>query len=397
MSKPLQVQPPREHSPARKFRLIRPDGSEAPRSFQLPGHLRAMRRELRRLERYVPPFADRSVINLSLNEHPAPPSPAVCAALREVDPLRLVTYDTEQVERLRAQLADREGVRLDNILLCPGSSHALQLLFSSLSNGGPALYPSICWSYYQSLARLNGLQTTAYELVKGDGEFQVEPHSVARALESEEPSVILFINPHMPAGALADGDFLRWCADNARGSLVLVDEAYHGFSPAAGTLAPHVLEHENLMVSKTFSKFFGLAGLRVGYLVAHTSVVEQLAKGLSPFSIPYLSSRLASAALDSEPYYREQADTLMAVKEAFTRRVAALPRLRPYGSHGNFMLVEFPSPEDALLAEQQLYAAGVAVRSARSYGLPHFLRISIGMAETMERIAAVLEELHGTR
>lgn len=395
MPTPLQI-PPRDVSPQRKFRLIRADGSEAPPSVQLPSHLRAVRRDIRRLERYVPPFADRSVINLSLNEHPAPPAPEVHAALRDVEPERLVTYDTEQVERLRARLAEREGVRPDNIVLCPGSSQSLQLLFSCLG-GGPALYPSICWSYYLGLARQNGLPLLSYDVVKGASEFQVDPYSVARALQGEEPSLLLFINPHMPTGALADGDFLLWCADEARSSLVLVDEAYHGFSPAAGSLAARVLEHENLVVSKTFSKYFGLAGLRVGYLVAHTSVVEQLAKVLSPFSIPYLSSRLACAALDGEAHYRAWAEELMAVKEAFCQRVGALPGLRPYGSHGNFLLVELPSPEEATRAEQRLHAAGVAVRSARGYGLPAFLRISVGTAETMNRVATVLEESHGAR
>jgi histidinol-phosphate aminotransferase len=349
------------------------------------------------MERYVPPFADRSVINLSLNEHPAPPSPEVCMALRDVPLERLVTYDTEQAERLRIRLAEREGVRPDNILLCAGSSHALQLLFSCLSDSGAVLFPSICWSYYLSLARLNGLQVSRYELARGASAFQVEPSSVERALEAEDVSLLLFINPHMPTGALTDGDFILACAAQAPGGLVLVDEAYHGFSPEAGSLAPRVLEHENLIVSKTFSKYFGLAGLRVGYLVAHASVVEQLGKALSPFGVPYLSSRLATAALDSESYYRDQARVLMAVQDTFRRRLAALPHVRPYDSHGNFLLVELPGPDEARDAEVRLHAAGVAVRSASGYGLPSFLRISIGTAETMNTLATVLEERHAAR
>lgn len=397
MTTPLASHVRNVGTPPRRFRLVRADGSEAPLGFQHPEHLRTVRPEIRRLERYVPPFADRSVVNLSLNEHPAPVCPEVRAALRDADPERLVTYDTEEVERLRTRLAEREGVRPGNVLLCPGSSHALQLLFSCLGAGGPVLYPSLCWSYYTGLARLHGLHVRSYELVREQDAFRVDPHSVTRALQTEEPSALLFINPHMPAGTLTPGDFIRWCADNARGSLVLVDEAYHGFSPEAGSLAAHVLEHENLVVSKTFSKFFGLAGLRMGYLVAHDSVVEQLAKALSPFSLPYLSSRLARAALDGEPYYRARADELMAVKEAFSRRVAALRGLRPYGSHGNFLLVEFPSAAAATLAEEKLYAAGFAVRSARAYALPEFLRISVGSARDMEQVASVLEGLHAAR
>jgi histidinol-phosphate aminotransferase len=151
-----------------------------------------------------------------------------------------------------------------------------------------------------------------------------------------------------------------------------------------------VTEQPNIVVSKTFSKFFGLASIRVGYLIASAQVIEQLEKALSPFSLAPLSTAIACAALESEPYYHEQAAVLMKVQEAFRQRVAALPGVRPYRSHGNFLLIGLESPAEAQQAEARIHAAGVAVRLARSYGLPSFLRVGIGTAETMERVAEAL-------
>ncbi|WP_437928669.1 aminotransferase class I/II-fold pyridoxal phosphate-dependent enzyme [Sorangium sp. So ce291] len=85
---------------------------------------------------------------------------------------------------------------------------------------------------------------------------------------------------------------------------MLVAEAYHGFSPAAASVAAEVLTHPNLVVSKTFSKYFGLAGIRMGYLVVSAPLAEQLGKAVSPFSVPFVSSLVALAALDSEAHYR---------------------------------------------------------------------------------------------
>lgn len=367
----------------------------APAPARPPSPLRALRRELRGMERYEPPFADRSVVNLSLNEHPAPPSPEVRAALQSAPAELLVTYDTERAARLRERIAARDGVRPDNVLLCTGSSHALQLLFGCLGTTGTALLPSICWSYYATLARLHGMPVAHYPLAPHGNSFQVDLEAVLRALDGEDPSLAVFINPHMPTGALTPADALVACVAHARGSLVLVDEAYHGFSREAPTLTRHVLDHDNLVVARTFSKFFGLAGLRVGYLIAHTRMIAQLTKALPPFGVPGIASLVALAVLDSEPYYRARADELMAIKDAFCRRLAARPRLAPRDSHGNFLLIELPDAEQARAAEARLHHAGVAVRSARSYGMPAFLRISVGTAETMDLVARLLEDLHG--
>ena len=366
---------------------LRSDDSE---STTTTSHLQAIRREILQIDRYEPPFADRSIINLSLNEHYALPSPRVRQALRELDPMRLVTYDTELAAELKAAIAAREGVATDNVLLAAGSSSALHLLLSSLSKG-PLLLPAICWSYYLSLSRICGLSTAEYSMIKRSDRFDVDEGSVVRAIRRHAPALSLFINPHMPTGALANNDFLLECAESSRQGVILVDEAYHGFSPAMISIAPRVLDHPNLIVSRTFSKAFGLAGIRIGYLIASAPVIAELDKAAPPFSVPFVSASLALAALESEPYYRAQAVELMAVKVEFARRVQQIPGVQPYLSHGNFLLVELADAEAASRAEREIKAAGVAVRSARSYGLPSLLRISVGPGAAMARVASVLE------
>lgn len=355
-------------------------------------HLRAIRPEVRELARYAPPLADRSVINLSLNEHQVLPSAAVREALAAVDPMRLVTYDTELGAELRSRLAQREGVGVENVLVFAGSSSALQVLFSCL-RPGPIVLPSLCWTYYRSLARLWKMPVAEYGVLQLADQFRVDHLSADSAIRKHKPACALFINPHMPTGALAEPSAIARTAELAPDTLVLADEAYHGFSEEAGSLANQVVRQPNLVVSRTFSKAFGLAGIRIGYLVGGEAMIEQLAKACVPFSVPYVSARVALAALASEDYYRDEARALMRVKARFAERVAAISGVHPYRSHGNFLLVDLEDEATAVRAERAIAATGILVRSAESYGLPSFLRISVGSAEAMDSIAATLEGL----
>jgi histidinol-phosphate aminotransferase len=345
-----------------------------------------LRKELREMNAYSPPLTNTSVVNLSLNEHPAAPPSRISEALQHIRAEKLASYDVDETIRLKTKIAAREGVSPENIILCAGESQALSLLFSCLHKRS-ALLPSIGWSYYTTLAELSSLRVSTYSLTRENEAFDVDYASAAMAVAREDSSVVVFINPHMPAGCLTEPDFVRWCAARASNSLVLVDEAYEGFSPEMRSMSSEVEEHPNLVVAKTFSKYFGLAAIRVGYLIASRRVVEHIQKALTPFSISYASSLIASAALDAEEHYRAQAEIIMTTKDAFARQITEHGAARPYRSHANFLLVDFGSEQAAVFAEQRAYAAGFVVRSARSYGLPSFLRISVGTPEVMDRLA----------
>lgn len=326
----------------------------------------------------------------------AAPSPQVRAALRAVAAERLASYDTVRAADLRDQIAIRDGVSPDNVLLCGGAAHAVQLIFSCLATSGTVLLPSICRSYHTALARLHGIPTARYAIEARGPRFALDAASLARAIDAEDPALVLMLNPHAPTGGIASAAEIMACVAHARGGLVLVDEAYHGFSREAPTVASQVRDHDNLLVARGFAKFFGLADLRIGYVLAHRSLIAQLAKVQPPLGVPGLASALASAALASERYYRAKADMVMTIKDAFARRMRATRRLLPYESHGNFLLVELPDAEAARAAVAHIHDAGIPVRIAQAYGLPQFLRIRIGTDEQMSRIADVLETIYGT-
>ena len=315
-------------------------------------------------------------------------------ALRTLEPMQLVTYDTELTAKLRAAIAAHERVEPGNVLISAGSSNGLALLFSCL-RGGVVLLPSPCWSYYHNLSEVAGLPLASYPLVQLRDRFAVDLEAVERAIRRHGPTLTVFINPHMPTGALADRGALLRCAAQAGDGLVLVDEAYHGFSPDAVSLADQVRQVPNLIVSKTFSKAFGLAGIRIGYLIAGTSIIEQLEKATSPFGVPFVSARLALAALESAAYYDARAAELAQIKADFVARLTTMRDVQAYHSHGNFVLVELPDAEAAARADRAIRGHGIAVRSAGGYGLPSFLRISIGPASAMAQIADEIEHCQG--
>lgn len=369
--------------PERRVGERRGDASPDARS---PSHLRAIRPELRDAERYDPPFAERRITNLSLNEHHAPPPRKVVDALAAVDPAALTTYDTEHARLLRDRIALREGVNPENVLLCAGSSAGLLQLFSCIA-GGPVLLPSIVWSYYPRLARLFGMQVLHYDLPRVGDTFAIDARSLQRSISEGSPGLVVFIEPHMPTGAACAEQWPLFAARAAPSCLVLVDEAYEGFGRCP-SFARRVVEYPNLIVSKTFSKYFGLASLRVGYLVADESVVAELEKTSSPFSMPLCSSIVALAALSAEDEYRALSAEMAATREGFRRRVGAIRGAFALASDANFVIVELPSERDAKAIEDGLRQNGIAVRSAAAYGMPRGLRIGIGTPDVMDRVAA---------
>ncbi|MCA9662023.1 MAG: aminotransferase class I/II-fold pyridoxal phosphate-dependent enzyme, partial [Myxococcales bacterium] len=303
--------------------------------------------QLAAIEPYAPPFADRSAVNLALNEHPLPPPPAVQALLAEVDGARLVGYDTERSQALTERLAEREGVGPENILLCAGESQALASLIASLRRS-ELLYPEVCWSYFHTLATLHGHSIRRYPIARDHGRgFTIELPALLAEARRGAPSLVLFINPHMPLGFLTARARIEACAAELSDTLVLVDEAYAGFSAAFESMAPRVREVPNLIVAKTFSKYFGLASARVGYLVADAALVAELRKAESPFRLSYLSASIALVALDEEESYRRYAAEVMATMERFRARTNATPGARALPTAANFVLVEFADVDAA--------------------------------------------------
>ena len=327
------------------------------------------------------PQPGAKVIKLNTNENPYPPSPKVFDAIRSVAADSLRRYPQPMADDFRRVAARHHGVTPAHILAGNGSDDILQIALRSYCGPGDVLAsPDPTYSLYPVLAELADVQ---FVVVPWGPDWSLP----ADYLLATNPRAIFFANPNAPSGTCvppADVGALAARTD----ALVLVDEAYVDFADAdcMGLLA----SHDNVLISRTLSKGYGLAGLRFGYGVGHPSTIEQMAKVKDSYNCDAIAIAAACAALEDQAYASQQ---WALVKSERTRVTAELERrgFSVVPSHGNFVLATMPAAADARPLYEALKARGVLVRFFDKAGLRDKLRVTIGTAEENGDMLAALD------
>jgi histidinol-phosphate aminotransferase len=321
---------------------------------------------------------DRRYVKLNTNENPYPPSPLVLRALREAVGEDLRVYPDPLAERLREKAAAVYGVEKENVLVGNGSDEVLAIVMRAcVERGDPVAYPVPTYSLYDTLVAIQGGEARRVPFPE---DFSLPP-----ALFETEARVTLLCNPNSPSGTFVPVARIEELAGRVRGLLV-VDEAYVDFAPQSALAL--VRRHPRVMVVRTFSKAFSLAGLRVGLGFAHPDLIAELAKVKDSYNVSRLSLAAALAALEDYGWMRRNAER---IKDGRRRLVAGLERLGffVHPSEANFVLARRPgrSLEPLYLA---LRERGVLVRYFS--GLGDALRITVGAKEEIEALLRALED-----
>ena len=330
-----------------------------------------VRPDLTDVEPYGAPQLDVAV-RLNTNETPEPPPAAFLADLAgAVRDLELNRYPDREAVALRSALAAREDLDPDRVWVANGSNEVLlQLLQAYGGPGRRALAFTPGYSMYPELCRTTG---TPLELVPLGPDGRPDPAAVAVG-GAAEAAVTLLANPNNPTGALVGADEVRALHDAVAGLLV-VDEAYVEFAPAGSSVRSLLDELPRLVVSRTFSKAFRLAGLRVGYLLGPASVMADLRRVRLPYHLDALAQRAAVLALAHEEAFLAHRAATVDERERVAAALAALPGVRVHPSAANFLLFETDLPD----LFDRLLARGVLVRDmAAAVGRPGALRVTIG-------------------
>jgi histidinol-phosphate aminotransferase len=352
-----------------------------------PAGTPAVRPDLVDVEPYGAPQLDVAV-RLNTNETPEPPPAAFLADLAAaVGTLDLNRYPDREAVELRTALARREGLGPDRVWVANGSNEILLQLLQAY--GGPgrralAFVPG--YSMYPELCRTTG---TAVDLVPLGPDGRPDLAAVAAA-GGDGAAVTLLANPNNPTGALIGLEDVRALHDLV-GGLLVVDEAYVEFAPAGSTAGGLLDELPRLVVSRTFSKAFRLAGLRVGYLLGPAAVMADLRRVRLPYHLDAVAQRAAVLALAHEEAVLAHRAGTVAERERVAAALAALPGLRVHPSAANFLLFEAGRPD----LFDRLLARGVLVRDmAAAVGRPGTLRVTIGTrAEDDAFLAALADAL----
>jgi histidinol-phosphate aminotransferase len=342
--------------------------------------------------------AAADAFKLSSNENPFPPLQAVVDAVADSSVNR---YPDGAATVLRARLAERYGVSPDEIQVGAGSVSILQQLVSAASGpGDEVLYAWRSFEAYPGLVTVSGATSVQVPLRRGGAQEATHDLDAMAAAITDRTRVILVCSPNNPTSTIVTAaEFEAFMAKVPDTVLVLLDEAYREFvtDPAAVDGIPLLKKYPNLVVLRTFSKAYGLAGLRVGYAVGPAYILDAARATAVPLSVTEPAQRAALAALDNESELLERVAVLI------ERRAAVVAGLADGGwtgelaipaAQGNF--VWLPTGEHTAAAAELLEAGGIVARVFP----PDGIRVSIGEAESVETLlraaARVVETLRET-
>lgn len=339
-----------------------------------------------RMSGYVPgeqPKQGERIIKLNTNENPYPPSPRVLDAIRRLEADALRRYPSPMADDFRHVAARVHAVSPDQIVAGNGSDDILQIALRTYCGAGDVLAsPEPTYSLYPVLAEIADVR---FVTVPWEAGWTLP----AEALLAENPRAIFFANPNAPSGTMVSPADVGALASRTD-ALVLVDEAYVDFAEtnALGLLS----QHENVLVTRTLSKGYGLAGLRFGYAIGHPSIIGEMAKVKDSYNCDAIAIAAACAALDDQSYARHcwsnvRAERARLTSELGRRGFDVIP------SHANFVLARVPAVVDARELYQSLKARGILIRFFDRPGLRDKLRITIGSPEENDALLAALTEL----
>jgi histidinol-phosphate aminotransferase len=340
------------------------------------------RARVRAMKEYHPPLGNRDAMRLDFNENTIACSPKVNEVLGRISAGALTRYpEREPVERI---VAEHLGVAAEQVVLTNGVDEAIHVLFEAfLDEGDELLLPVPTYTMYEVYASATDARAVA---VKAAEDLQFPFERLLSAI-TPQTKIIAIANPNSPSGSVATRKQIVEIARRAPDAVVVVDEAYfHFFGETVMDLVGSV---SNLMVARTFSKAYGLAGLRLGVLAGPVELMKWVRRVLSPYSVNSLALACLPPALEDTAYLDWYVGEVLAARAEFEAELDEV-RVRRWPSAANFVLVEIGAKHGEFV--RLMSAGGVLVRDrSNDPGCDGCVRITIGTREQMGEAAEVLK------
>ncbi|WP_044748062.1 histidinol-phosphate transaminase [Bacillus alveayuensis] len=353
-----------------------------------------VKRQLEQLTPYKPgkpidevkkEYGLEKVIKLASNENPYGFSPkAKEAILQSINHLEI--YPDGYSRALREKLAEHLGVKETQIIFGNGSDEVVQIICRAfLEAGTNTVMAAPTFPQYRHNAVIENAEIREIPLIDGNHDLE----SMLQAID-EHTRVVWICNPNNPTGTYVGEQALLSFLENVpKHVLVVVDEAYYEYVKAEDypQTVPLLNKYDNLMILRTFSKAYGLAGLRIGYGIASETLIRQMESAREPFNTSVLAQAAALAALDDQQFINDCAEkNKQGLKQFY--RFCDEHSLKYYYSEGNFILIDFGIEGNEVF--QYLLERGIIVRSGNALGFPTSVRITIGTESQNEEVLAAL-------
>ncbi|MBA7612036.1 Histidinol-phosphate aminotransferase [subsurface metagenome] len=341
------------------------------------------RENIEKAKGYEPGFqpAETDVVKLNTNENPYPPSPAVMDAIRDISEEQMRRYPDPHGNKFRKAAAEVNGVGPDYIMCCNGGDELLEITIRAFCDENrPLAYPVPTYSLYPVLANLQNCKAIE---VPFDSEF-----NLPAKLASADAALTIVCNPNAPTGSFVSVDELKSLAGKLSGVL-LIDEAYVDF--AQDNCAALVKDFDNVIILRSMSKGYCLAGIRFGYAIAQPALIAGLMKVKDSYNVDAVAITAATAAIRDQSYFQQN------IKKVKDERARLTQQLRDLGfdvpdSSSNFVLAKCKNHK-AVEIYEKLVERKIYVRYFDYPNLNDKLRITVGTSEQNDKLLLALKEI----
>jgi histidinol-phosphate aminotransferase len=324
-----------------------------------------------------------ALVKLDANENPYGPLPQVLAALANLDNVHI--YPDPENRRLRRLLAAYHGISEDSIVVGAGEDELLDLIMRVFVTPGDVLLN--CPPTFGMYAFDGALYQARVVNVPRKADFSLDIEAIEQAVPREQPKLLFLANPNNPDGGVIDVKIIERLL--ALPLVLVMDEAYIHFAEGVPSLMAQVKERENLIVLRTFSKWAGLAGLRVGYGVFPAALVPVLMKAKQPYTVSVAAETAACATIEQAAALSQRTQQILNERRRLTDALRRIAWLRVYPSQSNFVLCRVLD-RPARAVKEYLRRQGILIRYFDSPGLQDHIRISVGSGEQTDRLTAAL-------
>lgn len=349
---------------------------------------------IKEADNYKPPLFEKNKCGLYMNYSLYGPSPKCLTALDNINKKNFFEYAYGGNLMINKVISKYLNLDENMILVDHGAATVLNQIFRiTVTTNDDILIPSPGWSYYRSIASLIGANCIEYNVMAKEDRYEYCENEILEKLNESQAKLLVITSPNMPTGNIITQEHLEFIAKKAKDTLILVDEAYYGFTDEYAFDINYLIEnYSNLVFVRTLSKLYGLASERIGFCISNPNLISLLRKTAPLFGISYTSQKITEVALQDTEYYENITKKTIQSRENLAIELKKLGGYIPYKSEGNFLLIKsLNHPSEGLV--KYFDTNGYIIRDCSSgYNLKSHIRISIGTEEINERIIKLFKE-----
>ncbi len=331
-------------------------------------------------------FTEAEIVKLDANENPYGTLPEVTQALATL-PYPHV-YPDPEARHLREALSTYHNVPIENFLASAGADELIDLIMRlCLEPGDSVINCPPTFGMYAFDGNLNRAHVVS---VPRNADFSLNIAAIQEQVNLRKPKLLFLANPNNPDGSLTTKAQIQQLLDLP--VMVVLDEAYIEFAPKGSSMIQEVTQRNNLIVLRTFSKWAGLAGLRVGYGIFPAALMPHLWKIKQPYNVSVPAATAASVSIDNAEKLEERKTKIIIERQYLFQALSLIDWLEPYPSQTNFILCKV-SGKSAAQVKADLAQDGILIRYFNKPGLSDHIRISVGKPEQIDKLLAALERM----